>query len=352
MKRECLDLERLKVSSMRTIAGYMLVGIGLVATLIFSGCSAFTGIGLKEYNQTRPYMGAYVTIRCFFDKRVDITPVIKKCWDRMDEIQRDMNAYSDTGDVALMNRLGTKGVDVHDYTYDLLEKTLDLSRKTEGAFDVTIGPLVKLWQDAARDKRMPTEKDLENARDKVGYKNISLTPPNHVLLAREGMKIDLGGVASGYACDEIARILKAGGIEHFLVDTGGEILCRGSKEGRKPWLIGIQDPFAKSSIIGEMAIKDRSVSTSGSYEKFLIIGQEKLSHIINPITGMPEKNVMSATVVAPTGIEADVFSTALCVLGSEKGIAIIHAMKGVEAMCVEKRGERVIRRQTDDFGKW
>ncbi len=325
--------------------------IALTAVLIFSGCSALTEKGFKEYTDTRPYMGAYVTIRCFFDKKMDITPVIKKCWDRMDEIQRDMNAYSDSGDVALINREGSKGADVHDYTYDLIEKTIALSQKTEGAFDVTVGPLVKLWRDAERENRMPTEKELNNARDKVGYRNISLTPPNHVLLTKEGMKVDLGGAASGYACDEIAKILKAGGIKHFLVDAGGEILCRGSEDGRKPWLIGIQDPFDKADIIGEFEIKDKSVSTSGSYEKIFIIGQEKLSHIINPATGMPEKNVMSVTVIAPTGTEADMLSTALCVLGSERGLAIVRKMEGVEAMFIEKRGERFFRTQTDNFGK-
>lgn len=348
LKREYHDLERLKAASLRTIAGHALIGTGLIAALLFSVSGREA---LKEYNDTRPYMGAYVTIRCFFDKNTDIEPVIKRCWDRMDEIQRDMNAFSDTGDVALINSLGIKGVGVHRSTYDIIDKTLDLSRKTEGAFDITVGPLVKLWKDAARNKRMPDEKELADARGKVGYKNIILTPPGHVLLAKDGMKVDLGGVASGYACDEIAGILKIGGIEHFLVDAGGEILCRGLEGGRRPWVIGIQDPFDKRKIIGEFAIRDRSVSTSGSYEKFLMIGEEKFSHIINPITGLPEKNIMSATVIAPTGTEADILSTALCVLGAEKGLAVISKMKGVEAMCVEKRGERFIRSQTDNFGK-
>jgi thiamine biosynthesis lipoprotein len=347
LKRECRNLERLKVASVRTIAGHMLVGIGLATTLAFSGPGRAP---LEEYNQTRPYMGAYVTIRCFFDKNTDIEPVIKRCWDRMDEIQRDMNAFSDTGDVALINSLGIKGVGVHRSTYDIIDKTLDLSRKTEGAFDITVGPLVKLWKDAARNKRMPDEKELADARNKVGYKNIILTPPNHLRFAKEGARIDLGGVASGYACDEIAGILKSGGIEHFMVDTGGEILCCGLEKGRKPWMIGIQDPFNKNAVTGEIAVKNKCVSTSGSYEKYFVIGDEKLSHIINPITGMPEKNVMSATVIAPTGTEADVLSTAMCVLGTERGIAVARKMKGVEAMLIEKRGEKFIRRQTRGFG--
>lgn len=353
IKRDYMDIEKLKISSKGTIAGHMLVGIGLIATLVFSGVAGRSAIHepLQEYKETRSYMGSYVTIRCFYDKKTDIAPAIQQCWKRMDEIQAELNDYIDTGDIALINSLGDRGADVHDYTYRLLEKILDLSRRTDGAFDITVKPLVRLWKDAAKENRMPTEEELAQARDKVGYKNITLTPPNHVKLAREGMRIDLGGVGGGYACDEIAKILEVNGIDNFMVDGSGEILCRGKSAGNKPWIIGIQDPFDKTNIIGEFQINDRSVSTSGSYEKFYTIGEERFSHIINPVTGMPEKNVMSVTVIAPTGTEADILSTALCVSGREKGLEILRAMSGVEAMFIEKKDGKYLRYQTENFGK-
>lgn len=323
-------------------------------TLLFTaGCVLSRPQGLREYKETRPYLGAYVTIKCSYDadQESPASMAIQKCWSRMDEIQAKMNAYAQEGDVAKINRGGFQGVSVHQDVFRLLKDSLFFSQLTDGAFDVTVFPLVELWKDAAAQGRFPDQAAIAEAKAKVGYQNLRLEEPDRVMLAKPGMKIDLGGIVSGFACDEIAAIMRSYGIKNFLVDTGGEILCQGKNKGQEPWLIGIQDPQHKEKILMTMELKDSCVSTSGNYEKFYTLEGEKLSHIIDPRSGYPQKDIISATVIAKTGEQADALSTALCVLGSEKGMPLIRRLDDVEVLIVENRDGKTSKSQTPGFLK-
>lgn len=327
----------------------MLICIGSACTLLLAGCAPFRGKKIVEYKQSRPYLGAYVMIRCFYPTGKDISSSIKACWERMDQIQSRMNAYSKSGDVAKINNSGPNGATVHDDMYSLLEKCIGYSRFTNGAFDVTVFPLVELWKNAGKKGALPEKYALETALNKVGYKNLRLQPPDRVILAKKGMKIDLGAIVSGYACDELAGILDKGGIKNFLIDTGGEIYCRGKEAGRKPWRIGIQDPQNKSKILMAINIRNKCISTSGNYEKFYLIGKKRYSHIINPAIGYPEMEAISATVIAKTGAQADALSTALCVLGGAKGIKLLSSINNVDALVIENRDGKAIKYATPRF---
>jgi thiamine biosynthesis lipoprotein len=313
------------------------------------GCAPGVDPNLKEYNETKKYFGAYVTIRFFYDSKREISSVVEKCWEKINLIQQEMNADSVTGDLARINKSGFKGVEVHQETYRLIKDSLELSRLSRGAFDVTVFPLVELWRDAAAKGRLPDKESLDAVKGKVGYQNIRLKEPNLVFLAKQGMKIDLGAIASGFACDEIAAILDASGIRHFLIDTAGEIFCRGREAGRTPWRIGVQDPVDKDKVLLAIELSDRCVSTSGNYEKFTIIEGARYSHIIDPVSGYPQQGVISATVIAGTGKEADALSTALSVLGGKKGIDLIKSLKDVQAMIMESENGRTVTYATEDF---
>lgn len=313
----------------------------VILSLMVRGCGVFGGRKLIEYKETQSFFGSQVTIQCYYNKKTNIFPVIKKCWQRLSEIQISMNSRSSVGYVARLAESGFYGVQVPDDVYGLLEDSLEYSRLTDGAFDVTISPLVRLWRDAEAAGYVPDNVSIKIAKDKVDYRLVRLEEDNMVFLQKQGMKIDLGGIAKGYAVDAAAGILRQSGVEHFLIDAGGDIYCAGKQEGKIPWKVGVQNPAKKDALIDELKLTDKAVTTSGNYERFYEIGGKKFSHIIDPTTGYPQDLVQSATVIAPTAQEADAFSTALCVLGAKKGIDIINALDDVEAMVVQKKKDRV-----------
>lgn len=316
-----------------------LTGLMLVSVFLLAGCRISADQGLKEYYEARPYFGTMVSIHCYYDPALDMASIARKCWQKADDLQLNMNANGEAGkgDLARLNASGFEGVRVGQDVYQVIKQSLEYSRLTRGAYDVTVLPLVMLWKEAARQGHIPDKKALESAQEKVGYQFLRLQEPDVVFFMKKGMKVDLGSPASGYFCDVVADILTASGIQHFLVDGGGELFARGKNQGKTPWRIGIQDPFHKGKIISIVELKDQGVSTSGNYEKFYTIGTEKFSHIINPQTGAPQKNAVSVTVIASSAQAANELSTGLCVLGGEEGLKIIRTFKNVEALIVEEK---------------
>lgn len=329
----------------------LLIAVFISITIFLSGSASTRNYGLQEYKQARDFFGTYVSIHCFYEEKKDISKITQQCWERFKTIQASMNAQSTVGDVARINNLGFYGVQVSDDVYNLLKDSIELSRLTEGAFDVTVFPLVALWKAAAKVGQMPAEGTLAAAKNKVGYKYIRLETGNTVFLEKNGMKIDLGGIAKGYAVDQAARILDQNGIRHFLIDAGGDIYCRGLYDGKKAWQVGIQDPTRGNIVIDLLKIKDEAVTTSGDYERFYVIDGKKFSHIINPVTGYPQETVISATVIATKAYQADAISTALCVMGTQKGIDLIDSLNGVEAMIVKDTEGKALTYRSKGYGR-
>lgn len=327
------------------------IAVVLLMAIILSGSVSTRNYDLQEYKQARNFFGTYVSIHCFYDRKIDISKVTDQCWVRLKAIQASMNAQSNAGDVARINNLGFYGVQVSDDVYNLLKESIELSRLTDGAFDVTVFPLVALWKAAAKVGQIPSRDALEDVKNKVGYKYIQLEADNTVFLKKKGMKIDLGAIAKGYAVDQVIRILEQNEVRHFLIDAGGDIYCRGLYGGRKRWKIGVQAPTKGNIIIDVLRIKDVAVTTSGNYERFYVIGGKKFSHIINPATGYPQEAVVSATVIATKATEADAFSTALCVMGSQKGIFLVDSLRGIEAMIVENVKGKVLTYRSKGYGR-
>ncbi|MFH1996029.1 MAG: FAD:protein FMN transferase [Candidatus Omnitrophota bacterium] len=317
--------------------------------LALSGCVMMTGDAPAEYKETRLYYGTYVTIRCLYGEGTPISGIIARCWDEAGRIQTAMDVRSASGDVGRINASGGLGVRVGSGVYGLLKDSIEFSRLTGGAFDVTVYPLVEVWRTAARDNRLPDKAVLEEAKSKIGYQYVHLGGDNTVTLRKSGMKIDLGAIAKGYAVDRIARILSAGGIENFLVDAGGDIFCRGKNSSGSDWNVGIRDPIKAGGLIGSIRISGAAVTTSGDYERFYRIDGERFSHILNPATGYPGRTVISATVIAKTAEEADALATALCALEGEEGIRLTEKIDDVEAMVIEKADGELRMLTTEGF---
>lgn len=227
---------------------------------------------------------------------------------------------------------------------------------------MTVYPLVQLWKNAAVNNHLPDKDSIEIAKSKVGFQHFQQFEPDQVKFLKKGMMIDLGSPASGYFCDEVASIMEAYGVKHFMVDGGGEIFCRGLNKGEFPWKVGVQDPFNKEKVLMDVLLDDRGISTSGDYERFSTIAGENFAHIIDPRTGLPQKGAASVTVIADTAQAANELSTALCVMGGAKGIEFIRALNdgayfsvmgrnvgNVEALIVENVDGRIIFFRTDLF---
>ena len=324
----------------------------ITTSLYVSGCSYIFGPRLNEYRQTREVFGTFVSIDAFYTDDVDIRQVIEACWKRMSEIQRTMTVKADYGEVAFINSSGSWPVVVSQDVYMLIEEALLFSELTDGAFDITVLPLVQLWKAAAARGTLPSISEIDDAREKVGYRAVELLDGSRLVLRKQGMKIDLGAIAKGYAVDEAVRILLKSGVKDFLINAGGDIYCKGLYRGRRPWRIGVQDPLRPGAIIDILNISDCAVTTSGDYERFYIIDGEKYSHIIDPSTGWPEDVVISATVIAPTAEEADALATACAVSGSGKGLRLINSLEGVEAMMIEKSGDGVSTHRSNGFERY
>jgi len=263
---------------------------------------------------------------------------IQKVWQRIDEINLRMNVYSEESDVAKINKSYPSPIKIHQDTYLLLDDAKKYSVLTGGAFDITVGPLVLLWKKASRVEIMPSEMEIQEAKEKIGSHRFELLDKNTVVMLHPGTRIDLSAVAKGYAVDQAAEILRNNGINNFLINAGGNIFAQGKNCQKKLWSVGVQNPIESKMLVDRIDLENLGVATSGDYQQHFVIEDEQYSHVIDPRSGYPVRLVTSATVVAKTAQEADAFSTALCVMGSDRGIYWADHLQGdISAMIIERK---------------
>ena len=265
---------------------------------------------------------------------------------RLREIEERMSANAEGTAVDTINRgAGGPPVAVPSDVLDVVARALRFAGLSGGAFDPTIGPIVKLWSIGMEGERIPSDAEIAAALGLVGYRDVLVDrEAGTVRLARAGMRIDLGAIAKGYAADEVARILEARGVKAAVVDLGGNVKVVGRKPDGSPWRIGIQDPFGdRGSYIGIAELDAGStVVTSGVYERYFT-GSDgtRYHHILDTATGRPVSNgLVSVTIITGASIDADGLSTTLFALGLDRGLALAASLPGVEAVFVDE-GRRV-----------
>jgi thiamine biosynthesis lipoprotein len=295
-------------------------------TAVFS-CMISSVFAAERLHESRSYLGTTVsTTICYGADQKDKADIaMKAVWQKFADVHARMNAFDPASDVSAINASLGREVKVHEDVYRLLEKSKALARTTGGVFDITVGPLVALWKQAGKLGHIPSAEAVREAKRSVAADRIELLGDGRVRIPSE-MKIDLGGDAAGFAADEAAGILRVAGFNDFLVDAGGEIYAGGSACEERPWRVGVNDPENKDRWADVVELKDQALSTSGSYEKYIEINGERWPHIVNPLTGYPERGVVSATVISPNAIDADALSTTLCVLGSGPGFRLIDSL--------------------------
>jgi thiamine biosynthesis lipoprotein len=274
-----------------------------------------------------PFFGTVVTLKVCFepDQSTAMESAFGQVWQRFGEINARLNTYDPASDLSRLNAAAGQAVRVNQEVADLLQASERFSLATQGTFNVAVGPLLDLWRDCSRDNRVPSREEILAAKSLIESSVWSFRDDGAVALA-PGASVTLNAIVPGYAADAGAQILKQAGFKNFFVDAGGEIYASGHNCQSRPWHIGVRDPGGSSGVLEVVEARDVAVSTSGDYEKFFEIKGQRYSHIINPLTGYPVTGAVSTTVIAPTALEADVWSTALSVLGPRMGVPLINSL--------------------------
>jgi Membrane-associated lipoprotein involved in thiamine biosynthesis len=292
-------------------------------------------------------MGTVVQIKVSIDPakydKAKAKDAVNRAFDEIKKIEDVYSVYKDTSEISAINRLKAgERIRISDGVFDLIRKSLDYSERTEGAFDITVKPLVDLWSRARKTGRLPDDPEIKLALERVGYKDLVLDGASRTIyFKKDGMSIDLGGAAKGYATDRAIAILKENGIDNALVNSGGDMYCLGKKTAQQLWKVGIQHPRDSNRAFLEIRLNDRAIDTSGDYEKYFLIDGKRYSHIIDPRTGYPiGDNTVSASIIANDSATADILATAMCVLG-EKGFDIINRCGCIDAIMVTEEAGRL-----------
>ncbi len=260
------------------------------------------------------------------------------------EINHTMSTYDQESELSRFNRLRTTDwVSASASLLAVLKSALEIGAQSEGAFDITVGPLVNLWGFGPEfhPDRIPLEAEIAAARTRSGPDKLTLRETQPAIRKhRPDVFLDLSGIAKGYGVDRVAELMTVHGIKHYMVEIGGEVRVRGLKEHDTPWRIAIEKPLpGERSVQTMLALSDIALATSGNYRNFFEIAGRRYSHTIDPTTGWPVDNhLVSVTVLADTSMRADAWATAFQVLGPERGMAIAERLSLPVLFIIERDG--------------
>jgi thiamine biosynthesis lipoprotein len=285
--------------------------------------------------QSRYVLGTICTVNLYDQGK---TELYSRVFARLQELEDILSANREGTDLDKVNRnAGLGPVKVRPELIEVLEKALFYAEKSQGYFDPSIGPLVKLWGIGSDRERLPEEEEIRKVLDLIDYREVEIDRAQEtVFLRKSGMALDLGAIAKGYAADEAAKLLSANGVSRGIIDLGGDIFALGEKKDQSSWRIGIQDPRdLRGNYFAVLEVKNKSVVTSGTYERFFEQDGRRYHHILSTETGFPAENgLISVTVLADKAVDADALSTAAFALGWERGSALIAAQSGAEGLFV------------------
>jgi thiamine biosynthesis lipoprotein len=305
----------------------------------------------KPYTRETFVMGtkAWVTIAGLPDSAAGRAALA--AFQEMYRIESVMSNWRDSSEVSLLNRESQgKPYRVSPELFSIVDSALYYSDKTFGAFDVTVRPLVLLWGfEGGVAKRIPSDAEIARARSLVGYRKVVLDPAASTITLPPGTQIDLAGIAKGYTIDRCIAVLRGLGVADAFVNLGGNVFAMGRAPGDTGWPIGIRDPRGGTGTVGTILLHDRAVATSGNYENYIEIDGQRFGHLIDPRTGRPVESVLSATVVAPTGLESDALSTGFFVLGPDRAKQAAASLPGVRALFAVPRDDQMSYIQIGDF---
>jgi FAD:protein FMN transferase len=308
----------------------LLAGLALLAC----ACSAQAA----WYEREEAIMGTRVAVQLWSEdpaRAVDAIDAVMAEMHRTDEL---MSTYKPQSQLSQVNAHAyERPVQVDADIIDVVMKSLEYSRLSDGAFDVTYASVGYLYDYRAHQR--PTESQIQAALPGVDYRQLEVDPEARTIrFLKPGMRIDLGGIAKGWAVDRSIEILRQAGIEHAMVNAGGDTALLGDRLG-KPWVVGIRDPRREGAVVARIPLQDEAISTSGDYERYFEEDGKRYHHILVPGTGKPADKVRSVTVIGPNATRTDGLTKTVFILGVERGMAFIRGLGDVEAVIVDRDGQ-------------
>ena len=285
--------------------------------------------------QTRFLLDTYCTIQ--IPGKKEVLSFIEKSFRRVEEIDKKFNVLDQESPVFNFNQKNEPIADKE--ICDLVSIALQVSKDSDGSFDITVYPLIQLWGFYTGNYKIPEKEKIDELLTMVGYGNV-FVKDDTLLKTEDNVALDLGGIAKGYALKEAVKVLKKAGVSSALVDLGGDLYALGTHNG-KPWRIGIRNPQGEG-MIGLLEVSDISVVTSGDYERFFERDGERYHHIINPKTGYPARNMVSVTVIGKDAVKADAWSTALFIMEPDEALKAVEEIPYLEALLVTSKGKALL----------
>ena len=311
--------------------------------ILFSSVSIFSGCSNNNNNNTSSdyinrkelLMGTTVSVTIY-----DSTDekILDKIFKKVKELEETLS-INENGTLVdkINNAAGIKPIEVDDDTYTIIKKGVEYSKLSDGLFDISIGPIVKLWNIGLPEARVPTQEEINEKLPLVNYEDIELNDEEQtVYLKRKGMMLDLGGIAKGYTADIISDILTEEGVKSAIIDLGGNIFTHGSKVDGSDWKVGIQNPFnTRGNIVATISASNKSIVTSGIYERYIEENGKFYHHILSPFTGYPYENeIAGITIVSDNSIDGDALSTSVLAMGVDKGMEFVNNIDGLDAIFI------------------
>jgi len=274
-----------------------------------------------------------------YEKEKDARVIFDDLFGKIQQYENKFDRHIPESEISAVNNSTGKPVIVSDETIEIVRSSFLFSDMSDGLFDISIGPLIDLWDINSGNPRLPPENEIEHAIEKVDYNKIIINPGNNTLfLSEQGMTLDLGAIAKGFITDRLVEYLPQTKIRSAMLNLGGNLYLYGSKPDGSLWNIGIRNPYgSKGEYIGIIKVKNMSVVTSGIYERYFEAGNKQYHHILNPKTGYPEdNNLASVSIICPSSTNADGLSTTVFLLGPDKGMELVESLEKTEAVIITK----------------
>lgn len=310
-----------------------------IVLLLLTGCSQdqVAPSSTAPLKRTEVLMGTTVTVS-LYDHRDEA--ILDEVFEIVKTLENELSLNKESTLLTELN--DSSGIAPHkvsDTLFNIIQRGVYYSDLTHGSFDLSVGPLVKLWNIGLPEARVPSEEEIKAVLPLINYEAIQLDEEaSTIFLKDKGMQLDLGGIAKGYTADFIAKFLKDKGVEHALIDLGGNIYTLGTKLDGSLWRVGIQDPFEnRNNTVGYISIANQSIVTSGIYERYLEADGQKYHHILDPSTGYPfDNDIAGVTIISDASIDGDALSTSVFSKGLEEGLEFVRSLPNIDAIFITK----------------
>ncbi|VAW69829.1 FAD:protein FMN transferase [hydrothermal vent metagenome] len=311
-----------------------LAGLAVFTALIFASSIA----NAQWFSDKQTIMGTSAIVELFSESPQQANKCSSLVFTEMKRIDALMSPFIEQSELARVNReAGKHATKISRELFELIQQSIAFSQLSNGAFDITFASVGYLYD--YRLKQHPTDKQIKHQLSAVNYRDLVLNEKlSSISFSHKNTRIDLGGIAKGYAVDNAIKILKDCGIENALVSAGGDSRILGDKNGR-PWVMGVRHPRNRNKVVVSIPLSDSAISTSGDYERFFIEKGKRYHHIIKPGNGQSADQMWSTSVMANDATTSDALSTTLFVLGTEKALKLINSLEGIEAIVIDAHGK-------------